>query len=229
MNAETVRATTATNSRNRHEARGNLNAETVRATTAANSRNRHEARGNLNAETVMLLREINSNSREAARNDLLDDQLVEIRAINANHHVNSRIINNTRDYDSYREIWGDIEHISQRTVEPKNMEDYADFEQHTGSSKFLSHESLGVVQQQENSTFLQNESTFMARLTHMEILKVRNLKLAYSIMNTFRQKISRPNIPLIQNYLFETKIHFTKISISGYSFQKFSTKKWNKK
>lgn len=148
--------------------------ENVRETTANNSRSRHEARGNLNAATVMLLREINSNSCEAARNDLLEDQLVDIRAINANHHVSNRIINNRRGDDSYREIWENIEHISQRTIEPKNMEDYAYFEQHAGSSKFLTDESLGVVQQQENFTFLQNATTFMARLTHMVILEARN-------------------------------------------------------
>ena len=39
----------------------------------------------------------------------------------------------------------------------KCVEDYINFEHHTGSYKFLSHESLGIVQLQENSSFLQNE------------------------------------------------------------------------
>ena len=86
--------------------------------------------------------------------------------------MNHRLLNSEESQNRYNDFWGDIHDVNQRTVEPKCFEDYINFEHHTGSSEFLSHESLAVVQSQENSSFLQNESTFIARLIHMENIKV---------------------------------------------------------
>ena len=107
-----------------------------------------------------------------SRNNLSVVELNNIRSIDARRHAEGRVLGIRRGEEIDEEFWGDIHKICQRTVVPQHMEDYCTFEQNTGISKFLSHESLGVVQLQENCTFLNDESAFLARLTHMENIKV---------------------------------------------------------
>ena len=156
----------------REVARRNLSAESVNNIRDDDSRSREVARRNLSVESVNNIREDNTRSREVARNNLSVVELNDIRSIDARRHVAGRNFNIREGEQIYEEFWGDIHKISQRTVVPQHMEDYCTFEQNTGISKFLSHESLGVVQLQENCTFLNDESAFLARLTHMENIKV---------------------------------------------------------
>ena len=126
----------------------------------------------MSVENTSEIRHNDTGSRIVARTVQSEIHAANIRAADANLHVNDRLLNSEELRNRYNDFWGDIHKVNQRTVEPKCVEDYVNFEHHTGSSKFLSHESLGVVQLQENSSFLENESTFIRRLTHMENIKV---------------------------------------------------------
>ena len=99
-----------------------------------------------------------------SRNNLSVVELNNIRSIDARRYVAGRLLDIRQGEEIYEEFWDGIHKISQRTVVPQHMEDY--------SKCCLSHESLVVVQLQENCTFLNDESAFLARLTHMENVKV---------------------------------------------------------
>ena len=170
--AESVNNIREDDSHSRKAARRMLPAESVNNIREDDSRSREAARRMLPAESVNNIREDDSRSREVARNNLSVVELNNIRSIDARRHVAGRLVGIRQGEEIDEEFWGDIHKISQRTVVPQHMEDYSSFEQNTGIAKFLSHESLGVVQLQENCTFLYDESAFLARLTHMENVKV---------------------------------------------------------
>ena len=160
------------NTGSRSLARTNMSVENTSEIRHNDTRSRSLARANMSVENTSEIRHNDTGSRIVARTVQSEIHAANIRAADANLHVNDRLLNSEELRNRYNDFWGDIHKVNQRTVEPKCVEDYINFEHHTGSSKFLSHESLGVVQLQENSTFLENESTFIRRLTHMENIKV---------------------------------------------------------
>ena len=170
--AESVNNIREYNSHSREAARRMLRAESVNNIREDDSHSREAARRVLPAESINNIREDDSRSREVARNNLSVVELNNIRSIDARRHVAGRLVGIRQSEEIDEEFWGDIHKISPRTVVPQHLEDYSSFEQNTGIAKFLSHESLGVVQLQENCTFLNDESAFLARLTHMENVKV---------------------------------------------------------